>query len=669
MTTNESEPFRPCAVPLVTHDPYLSAWSDADHLYNDWPRHWTDAPHSMYGAVRVDGLPYRFLGGPSGDEPIAAQEGLEVTPTQTIYTFACGGVSLMVTFTSPLLLDDLDLLSRPASYVTFEVASTDAKPHDVQVYFDVSGEWAVDRPYQAVTWERVDHATLNIAAVRSVEQPVLRKRGDDVRIDWGTLYLAAPRETAMVIARAPAVRDGFVATGALPTGDWDAISRPADVWGGPVLATVISFGSVGAAPEAAQIIVGYDDEVSVEYYHQPLRAWWRRDAPDGQVAAIDMLSDAASDYDSVIARCCAFDAELMTWAERVGGQPYMRLVSLVYRQAIAAHKLVQGPEGQCFFFSKENNSNGCIGTVDVTYPSTPLFLIYNPDLVKGMLTPILDYCRTDAWVFPFAAHDLGTYPQANGQVYGRNRIESQMPVEESGNVLILCAAIAQLEGNADYAGPYWDLLSEWAVYLREQGFDPGNQLCTDDFAGRLARNANLSVKAIMGLASYGKLARMLGKEEVADDYLVLAKGFAAEWEKLADDGDHTRLTFDQADTWSLKYNLIWDTLLGYDLFSPEIARKEVAHYLKVQNTYGVPLDSRRDYTKSDWVMWCAALAESQEDFEALVAPIYRYVNETPSRVPVSDWHDTLTAVRLNFKARSVVGGYFMKLLKDKITKR
>lgn len=241
-----------------------------------------------------------------------------------------------------------------------------------------------------------------------------------------------------------------------------------------------------------------------------------------------------------------------------------------------------------------------------------------------------------------------------------------MPVEESGNVLILCAAIAELEGNAGFAGAYWDLLTEWATYLREKGFDPGDQLCTDDFAGRLARNANLSNKAILGLASYGKLAGMLGHSDIAAEYLTLAQEYAIAWEKLADDGDHTRLTFDHPDTWSLKYNLVWDKLLGYNLFSVETARREVAFYLKHQNIYGVPLDCRRDYTKSDWVLWCATLAERREDFEALVSPIYRYAHETQSRVPISDWHDTMTAVRLNFKARSVVGGYFIRLLADRL---
>ena len=157
----------------------------------------------------------------------------------------------------------------------------------------------------------------------------------------------------------------------------------------------------------------------------------------------------------------------------MGNEAYARLLSLAYRQAVSAHKLVAAPDGRPFFLSKENNSNGCIGTVDVTYPSAPLFLLFNPLLLKGMMDPIFDYCRSDQWHFPFAAHDLGTYPLANGQVYGSNRLENQMPVEECGNMIILAAAVVEVEKNPEYARPHWDMLTKWAEYLLAHGLGSG----------------------------------------------------------------------------------------------------------------------------------------------------------------------------------------------------
>ncbi|MCC8152809.1 MAG: DUF4965 domain-containing protein [Tannerellaceae bacterium] len=346
---------------------------------------------------------------------------------------------------------------------------------------------------------------------------------------------------------------------------------------------------------------------------------------------------------------------------KAGGRKYAELCAIAYRQAITAHKLVTDKEGNLLFFSKENYSNGSIGTVDITYPSAPLFLIYNPELLKGMMNPIFYYSESGKWNKPFPAHDVGTYPLANGQTY-----EGDMPVEESGNMLVLATAIAVLEGNADYASQHWEVLTTWADYLAAEGLDPENQLCTDDFAGHFAHNANLSIKAIMGVAGYGKLAQMLGKEQEATRYTEKAQEMAAEWIKMADDGDHYRLTFDQPGTWSQKYNLIWDRLLGLNIFPAYVASKEMAFYLTKQNKYGLPLDNRMDYTKSDWILWTACLTGNDADFNALMQPVWLYANETNSRVPLSDWHYTSTGSQRGFQARSVVGGYYMRVLEKKL---
>ena len=243
-----------------------------------------------------------------------------------------------------------------------------------------------------------------------------------------------------------------------------------------------------------------------------------------------------------------------------------------------------------------------------------------------------------------------------------------MPVEESGNILIMAAAIAAVEGNADYAAQHWETLTTWTNYLTEHGLDPENQLCTDDFAGHFAHNTNLSVKAILGIASYAYLADMMGKKDIAAEYNQKAKDMAVEWEKMANDGDHYRLTFDKPGTWSQKYNLIWNKLLKMGIFPDSIAEKEIAYYLTKQNKYGLPLDNREAYTKTDWIMWTATLANDKETFQKFIAPVHLFVNETTDRVPMSDWVFTDTPKQRGFQARSVVGGYYIKMLEEKLNK-
>jgi hypothetical protein len=618
--------------------------------------------HNRTGGAYVDFGLYELEPNKSTLSNTAIQKSVSVLPIQTIYKFDCGEIELDLIFTSPLLLDDLELVSRPVSYISYQLRSKNNQTHDVQIYFESTPQWAVHNISQAVTYEEIANDRLKFLKTGTVEQPILEKKGDDIRIDWGYFYLAGhnDKSTNMKFGDYWNVKQEFNSTGAVSETKTESLSEKMNSENMIVLAYSKDLGKVSDEMTTGYILLGYDDIYSIRYFDEDLKAYWTK---DGTVDIFTAFEDAVNDYSTIMNRCDEFNRELLSEATRVGGTKYAELISLVYRQSIAAHKLVKDKEGNLLFFSKENNSNGSIGTVDITYPSSPLYLIYNPDLVKGMLNPIFYYSESGRWTKPFAAHDVGTYPIATGQTYGED-----MPIEESGNVLILTAAIAEIEGNADYAAQHWETLTIWTEYLKEYGLDPENQLCTDDFAGHLAHNTNLSIKAIMGIASYGKLAGMLGKTEVAEEYMQIAKEMATQWETMADDGDHYRLTFDRPGTWSQKYNIVWDKLLGFNIFEPKIIEKEIALYKTLQNEYGLPLDNRATYTKTDWIMWTATLSGNSDDFDALIDPVYKYANETKSRVPISDWHDTKTAERMNFKARSVVGGYYMKLLEDKLNR-
>ena len=582
---------------------------------------------------------------------LAEQKSVTINATQTIYSFTCGSADLTLSFTSPLLTDDLNLLSRPVTYINAAVKPNDGAAHDIQLYLGASTDIATNTPSQEVKAEKYISKGLSVLKAGTVAQPVLQKKGDDLRIDWGYMYVAVPAATG--IQQSVSAARGFAQTFTQP-------AASAATGKHLTLNTVVQMGKVSSAGKEQLFLIGYDDLYSIRYFNQDLVAWWKLQ-PGATIE--QQLSAAASDYKTVIKKCEAFNLQLHDQAVKAGGENYARLCELAYRQSIAAHKLLKSPQGEILFLSKENYSNGSINTVDVTYPSAPMYLVYNPELLKGMLNGIFYYSESGKWTRPFAAHDLGTYPIANGQTYGEG-----MPVEESGNMTILAAAIAKAEGNAEYAKKHWATLTAWTDYLVKEGFDPANQLCTDDFAGHLARNANLSAKAIVGIGGYAMMAEMLGEKATADKYRAIAKDMALRWEQMCDEGDHYALTFDKNGTWSQKYNIVWDKILGLDLFRKEVYEKEVKFYLGKQNEYGLPLDSRKTYTKSDWILWTSVLASNENDFNALVNPVYKYATETSSRVPLSDWHETTNGKMVGFQARSVVGGYFIKMLEQKFKK-
>ncbi len=657
------------AIPLIVCDPYFSIWSQEDYLYSGPTRHWTGAEHPLSGYVRIDGTTYRFLGRQVQGIPFIPQQEVKVFPTRTIFRFANERIELSLTFLTPCLPNDLDLFSWPLTYIYWSVRSVDSLAHDVSLYFDAASDIAVHSWEQKVVWSRYRLSNLDVLQVGSLSQPVLEKCGDFQRIDWGYLYLAVPRDCLAETCLTSALQGltQFIHKGSLPVSDDLRMPRQVRLhkksWeDSPVLACCLSLGSVDKNPKNARIMIAYDDLFSIEYMERRMKPFWRKE----ERTIGTLLEEAHVRFTEIVDRCEHFDLQVQDELFAAGGMEYATIGMLAFRQTCGAQKLVRDFDGTPYHFSKENTSNGCIATVDVTYPTAPFALVYNPELLRAELTPVLQYASSERWPHSFAPHDLGTYPLANGQVYrGGVYTKEQMPVEECGNMLILISALTFLDKNVDYPRKFWETLILWANYLKEFGYSPDNQLCTDDFAGPLARNTNLSLKAIIALESFSRVCKMAGEFEVATIYSRAAHDMANRWLEEADDGDHFMLAFGAAGTWSLKYNLIWDRILGLNLFPKHVIQKELMFYKKQMNRYGCPLDNRMDYTKLDWEFWVASLYDSKEDFINFIKPIFRFIHDTPDRVPLCDWYYTTEPRCERFHARSVVGGVFIRLLESR----
>lgn len=650
--------FRPPAVPLVTVDPYFSIWSFADHLTYDAARHWTGARMTLQSLVRVDGTPYRIMGDDPREITPAQQLNLHVFPTRTVYEFQAGDIFVTLTFLTPDLPQQIDVLGRPVTYVTWEVHSLDGRQHRVQIYFDSSAELVVNTPNEAVSWENETVPGLRVLRMGSAAQPILARAGDETRIDWGYLYVAAPTEDSpqsTVLSEEKAI-DEFTSSGQLNSPIDTRMPRAAsDDW--PVISFAFSLNTIGAQTVSRHLILAYDEIYPVEYFGKQLRPFWQQNG----VTAAEMLQSAGKNYSDLTVASQKFDADLMADLARVGGEHYSDVAALAYRQALAANKLAISPDGVPLMFLKEISSCGCAQTADVIYPESPLFLLVNPKLLEYSLAPLLDYAQSEQWPYSYAPHDLGTYPLDNGR--NPARMES-MPVEETGNMLLMIAGIAKAEGNAQFASRYWPLLTKWADYLKANGLDPGDQLCTDDFTGLLSHNANLSLKAIEALGGYAMLAHMLGKTQESASIRQTAETYAAKWMQMARDHGHTRLAFDQPDTWSQKYNLVWDRVLDLHLFPASLAQQELNFYRSHSTAFGFPLDNRAAFTKLDWESWSAALAISKADFINSFSGVYNFAQRTPTRVPLSDWYWTIDGTQTGFQARPVVGGVYMETLTD-----
>lgn len=657
--------LRAPANPLVTVDPYFSIWSPADHLYDTDTVHWTGKPMILTGVATVDGVSYRFMGrshtADGSELPAMRQTALDIHALQTDYTFEGGNVELLVTFTSSQLPNDLNRLTRPVTFLSVSHRSLDGAPHTVSVRIAASEQVCLHEAGQdAVVTEALtvpipialgeETETYTAPAVRmgSKSQPILRREGDDVRIDWGYFYLTVDN-------------DGEIGSvGSEQIGGMTYVYAEATL------------------EETAIFALAYDDIRSIKYYGEDLPSFWNRDGK----TILEAITEAYADYDELIMDAVDFDDTLFLNAVRAGGEDYAEILTLAYRQVVGAHKLAVKRGGELVYISKECFSNGCAATVDVSYPSIPLFLVYNPELVQAMMRPIYDYALSGKWKYDFAPHDAGRYPIVDGQRYGGifedgHRIpdrfldEKQMPVEECGNMILMEAAAAVALDDVSFAVSHMDILEKWVQYLIENGRDPEHQLCTDDFAGHLAHNVNLSLKAIMGLGAYAILLDMQGMDQKAQEYLALAREMAADVAERAKNGDGSyRLAFDRADSFSMKYNAVWDLLFGTKIFPSDMLATEFLSYRRRMQTFGLPLDSRRNYTKSDWLVWTATLAPDRRSFDEMIHPLWLAYHTCPGRVPLSDWYDTDTGDHhkygkdrsISMRNRTVQGGLFMKLL-------
>lgn len=659
------------AYPLFVKDPNFSLWSVTEELNKSHVQSWWGAEKRLYGFLKTQGNTYCFLG--NGEDfancgvQCAEQISLAVTAFSTDYAFRAGGIELKVKFVSPLLPDDPEMIALPVCYLEYEIEGG----ADAEISLFVNRTIAYNEEIgcdHSVCGAAADLNGFECAFLGRKRQMYLSNNGDKIGADWGYWYVAG--EEAFFL---------------------DACDLAAYLTGG--LKCFSAAGEecyIGAFNNTHKgiLALGYDDVVSIQYYGEFRKGYYLQDH-----TIIEALQTVWNGYRKTDERLAAFDKELQKKAAPFG-KSYLDLLYASLRQSVSSHKLIKDTDGTLLFLSKECDSNGCIATVDVSYPSMPLFLLYNTELVKGMMRPILKYARMPAWPYDFVPHDAGTYPNCCGNVYGftdqkskytgtlrkedtntwfpvyllpaRSQIYDmryQMSVEECANLLIMWYACYHCDKDISFFAENADLAEKWVEYLVKYGLKPEEQLCTDDFAGHLKNNLNLAIKATVGIACYAELLNATGGGERGAEYRKTAEEFAAEITAFANRFPHLPISWDADDsTFSLKYNFAFDKILRLGLFPQEVLEREVDCYLKKANAFGTPLDNRETYSKTDWITWAAALTDDAEKRTNMIAYLDKFLKESPHRVPFSDWYRTQNGEHVFFRARTVQGGCFILLL-------
>ncbi|MFL6073781.1 MAG: glutaminase domain-containing protein [Mycobacteriales bacterium] len=650
-------PLRPPATPLAVRSPYLSTWLPADNLPGTWPAFWNGRVTAICGIARIDGVAYVFAGAPGTPSlPAMTQTALELTATRSRFTLTAAGVTLTVTFFSPVDPENLRRQSMPLSYLTVQAASADTHAHQVSVYVDLSAEWVHGDNSTQVRWASQTAGGLTAHTCTPASPAVLAENHDQA--SWGSLVVAADSTTGLTwqIAQDTVARTAG-SQGALPntvdTGQPRAIN---DRW--PVFAFARDLGAVTGPSAEFVVCLGHVRDPGLSYQGTALRPWWTAYWSSWQ----DMLVAFRADLDAARRGADALDARILREATAAGGTQYAALCALALRQAYGGTDLVSY-QGQPWAFQKEISSSGNVSTVDVLYPSFPAYLHLSPNFLKLLLAPVLAYAESGLWPQAYAEHDVGaSYPNAAGHNDGGGE---NMPVEESANMLIMAAAVIRAlppDQASAYASAHYTILRSWAEYLVANALDPGYQNQTDDFTGFIAHSVNLALKGIVGIGAMSIVAAAAGNAADQSHYLSVAQSYIGQWAQLGADGQHLRLAYDQPGTWSLKYNGYPDRLLGLNLVPDSVATTEANWYLANQHAYGVELDPRHTYTKVDWELWTAGfLAAHPQARDLFVSKAYAFANGTPTRVAFTDWYDTDSGAQVGFVARPVVGGMFTLL--------
>ncbi|KAM0751569.1 DUF1793-domain-containing protein [Meredithblackwellia eburnea MCA 4105] len=659
--TWQTTPFNPTAIPLAVRSPYVSTWLFAGERDGDLttvePLFWNGQPTPWCGLVRVDGVAYRWMGdGNCGTATQGVQRSMTFTASSTTFVITTGPVNVTAVFLSPNTPTDLVRQSLPYSYLTVTAASNDGNSHDVYIYSDIGAAWINPDYSTLVDWSTGTDNNIIRHQAEMTNQTVYGENDEFTTIGQVVHALASGSGVTWQTGTGTDIRATFVSTGTLPNtqdSNFRAISNNTAAFA--FSSHVGTVASNGTPSSKVVTVVGHYRDPAIQWAGlggtYPDRSLYFQTQHPGLIPSLTFFYN---DYANAVSSSAAFDSALQSAGTSVASAKYAGLAALAVRQVYGGLEITVGKQSSTAYnssdilaWTKEIATSDYISTVDVTYPAAWFFAYANPNMIRYLIEPVLQYQAKGLYPQPYALHDFGKYPIA-----GEANPDSYI-LEETGNMMILAYAHSKLTGSTNLIQTYYSTLLGWANELVQQTAYPVSQVSTDDFEGAEANYTNLAIKGVCGLQSMSKMAAMVGNPADAQNFSAIATSYTAIIIKngLSSNGSHFKVTYQSNDsTWITPYNMFPDKALGLGLFQDSLYSSLAAFYPKVSQPYGIPLDSRSTTTKTDWSILTAGLVlDAPSTVDLFVSGVVNFLSGAFDFRPLPDRYDALTGAVIFYK--------------------
>ncbi|KAH9942417.1 uncharacterized protein BXZ73DRAFT_41258 [Epithele typhae] len=605
-----AQTFFPASVPLAVRSAYMNVWINGGTDSQFLPAHvpivpWTNAHLGWDNMIVIDGQPYATSGDaihPNNTIP-ATVNGVQITPTRSIYSMQAGPMDINLTFLSPIEPDDWVKQSLPFVYVFFEASSRDGAAHSVSVSSGITAEWATGDRSNTIRW------TVNTTGASTFwefgrRQPEPFKEINHQAED-GTVYYAVSKNLSVSWEEGAAtnVNDDFGTKAVLTNNIADPPANASAPGHTPLLSLAVNLGTIKSTAEPVAWALGYIRDPVVQVNYPTGRSQMRRPYYATQYSDISSAIDfVIIDFQNALQRAIDLDTKLVKEASQISSQ-YSDIVSLAARQTMASLDITVGEDDQGalnasdvqIFMKDISTSETNSGPVEKIYAAFPAFLCMNASLGAVMLSTLLGIQQSGT-AQSFASPDLGgQYPQT------QNRADSGQGVEQTGNMLIMLLAQAQVTGDASLIAQYYAKEKQWADYLVANSLLSENQITAEKEPG--VNNSNLAIKGIIGVRAMAEISLAIGEHDDAEQYNTSATNLYNQWLSLAVSSDKPHLlgTYNDESSSSLMYNLFADRWLGTGLISQNVLTNQTEFYktlLTGSTAFGPPIDSTKTNTSS-----------------------------------------------------------------------